>query len=149
MTTYNPSQAFDGVLFPCHGICIMFNTTYISDNKYKLNVMMTQRSCDYFLGVPFNIASYALLVYMICDKLNHEEDRKYEYIPGELIMNLGDTHIYEEHKVQAIRQLLRTPYEFPTLTFINHPKNIEDYKIEDIVIKDYKCHPGIIAKMIA
>jgi thymidylate synthase len=149
MTTYNPAQAFDGVLFPCHGICIMLNTHLIKENKYKLNLMMTQRSCDYFLGVPFNIASYALLVYIICDKINNEENRKYEYIPGELIINLGDTHIYEEHKAQAIRQFLRESYDFPTLTFINHPKNIEDYKIEDIMISDYKCHPGIIAKMIA
>ena len=149
MTTYNPLQAFEGVLFPCHGITIMFNTKYISDNRYKLNLMMTQRSCDYFLGVPFNIASYALLVYIICDKLNNEENCKYKYEAGELIMNLGDTHIYDDHKQQALRQLLRTSYDFPKLEIINHPKNIEDYKLDDIKLIDYNCHNGLIAKMIA
>jgi thymidylate synthase len=64
-------------------------------------------------------------------------------------MNLGDTHIYEEHKQQALRQLLRPSYEFPKLQIVNHPNNIEDYKLDDIKLIDYKCHNGIIAKMIA
>ena len=154
MTTYNPAQAFEGVLFPCHGICVMFYCTPINDNyninsnTYKLDLMMTQRSCDLFLGVPFNIASYALFVYLICDHINNS-DSKYKYIPGKLIMNLGDVHIYDEHKTQAIRQILRIPTKFPELDINKKVLNLEDYKFEDIVINNYNPYAGIIAKMIA
>jgi thymidylate synthase len=153
MTAYNPAQAFDGVLFPCHGICIMFYCKLIDNNKYYLDIMMTQRSCDLFLGVPFNIASYALLNYLICDHINNS-DSKYKYVPGRLIMNLGDAHIYEDHKIQVIRQILRKPYEFPKLTInipINIPedKRLESYEFNNICVENYESYPGIIAKMIA
>lgn len=148
MTTYNPAQAFEGVLFPCHGITIMFYCNLINDNTFRLDLMMTQRSCDLFLGVPFNIASYALFVYLICDHINNS-DSKYKYIPGKLIMNLGDVHIYEEHKTQAIRQILRIPCEFPSLKINNKISTLEDYKFEDIEILNYNSYSGIIAKMIA
>ena len=148
MTTYNPSQAFEGVLFPCHGITIMFYCNLLHDNTYKLDTMMTQRSCDLFLGVPFNIASYALFVYLLCDHINSSES-KYNYVPGRLIMNLGDVHIYEEHTTQAIRQILRKPLLFPTLDITKKINNLEDYKFEDIDIDNYNSYAGIIAKMIA
>ena len=148
LTTYNPSQAFEGVLFPCHGITIMFYCNLLDENTYKLDLMMTQRSCDLFLGIPFNIASYALFVYLICDHVN-SSDSKYKYVPGRLIMNLGDVHIYEEHMTQTIRQILRSPLDFPILSINRKVTNLEDYKFEDIVIKDYNSYAGIIAKMIA
>ena len=148
MTTYNPEQAFEGVLFPCHGITIMFYCSIVNGNTYKLDLMMTQRSCDLFLGIPFNIASYALFVYLICDHINNSESQ-YKYIPGRLIMNLGDVHIYEEHTVQAIRQILRVPVEFPELDINKKIINLEDYKLEDITIDNYNHFPGIVAKMIA
>ncbi len=149
MTTYNPAQAKEGVLFPCHGISIQFNTEPIDGNHYKLNISQNQRSCDYFLGVPFNIASYALLNYMVCHVLNNDPECKYKYEPGELIMFLGDYHIYKEHKVQAIRQIMRTPNKFPTLKFNRNVTNITDFSIEDIEICEYDSHPGILAEMIA
>jgi len=149
MTTYNPIQAKEGVLFPCHGISIQFNTQLIESNKYKLNISQNQRSCDYFLGVPFNIASYALMNYMICHVLNNDPNCKYKYEPGELVMFLGDYHIYVEHKLQAIRQILRTPEKFPHLLFKRNVTNIEDFILEDIDIVNYNSYPGIIAEMIA
>ena len=153
MTSYNPAQAFDGVLFPCHGITIMFYCTPIKNNgnlnTYYLDIMMTQRSADLFLGIPFNIASYALLNYLICDHINNSNST-YNYKPGRLIMNLGDAHIYEEHKTQVIRQILRTPIDFPSIN-IKTPqdKKIVSYEIENIQINNYACYPGILAKMIA
>ena len=148
MTTYNPAQAFEGVLFPCHGITIMFYCNPINKNTYSLDVMMTQRSCDLFLGVPFNIASYALFVYLICDHINNL-NIIHKYIPGKLIMNLGDVHIYEEHLTQAIRQILRKPLEFPDLDIKKKINNIEEYLFDDIDLINYKSYAGIIAKMIA
>jgi len=149
MTSYNPAQAFEGVLFPCHGICIMFYCVHISDNNYKLDIMMTQRSADLFLGVPFNISSYALLNYIICDHINNS-DSKYKYTPGRLIMNLGDAHIYEEHKTQVIRQIMRTPLDFPKIVIKStEDKKLESYCFENIEIINYQSYNGILAKMIA
>ena len=153
MTSYNPAHAFKGVLFPCHGICIMFYCTPIKNNvnldTYYLDIMMTQRSADLFLGVPFNISSYALLNYLICDHINNS-DSKYKYTPGRLIMNLGDSHIYEEHKTQVIRQILRTPLDFPEIK-IKTPsdKKLESYEFENIEIINYESYAGILAKMVA
>ena len=147
MTTYNPSMATQGVLFPCHGITIMFHCNNISDNNYTLDLMQTQRSCDYFLGVPFNIASYSLLVYMMCHVLNNSDDCPYKYEPGKLVMNLGDYHLYEEHLNQAKKQILRTPDNFPELRFKNVVNRLEDFKYEDIEIINYNPYPGIIAEM--
>jgi thymidylate synthase len=162
MTSYNPAQAFEGVLFPCHGICIMFYCTPIKNNvnldnvnldnvnldTYYLDIMMTQRSADLFLGVPFNISSYALLNYLICDHINNS-DSKYKYTPGRLIMNLGDAHIYEEHKTQVIRQILRTPLDFPEIKIKTpNDKRIESYEFENIEIINYETYVGILAKMV-
>ena len=148
-TTYNPAQAFKGVLFPCHGICIQFNVEPYSDGVFKLNISENQRSCDYFLGVPFNIASYALLNYMVCSVLNSDSECRYKFIPGELTMFLGDYHLYEEHLIQAKRQILRTPNKFPKLTIINPRTNIEDFCFEDFVLEGYNSDAFIQAKMIA
>jgi len=127
---------------PCHTL-FQF---YVAEGK--LSCQLYQRSADVFLGVPFNIASYALFVYLICDHVN-SSDSKYKYIPGRLIMNLGDVHIYEEHTTQAIRQILRSPLIFPTLTIKRKITNLEDYKFEDIIVENYNSYTGIIAKMIA
>jgi len=146
MTSYNPAQAFDGVLFPCHGICIMFYCRKIEENNYNLDIMMTQRSCDLFLGVPFNIASYALFAYILCNYINNS-DSIFKYVPGRLIMNLGDAHIYEEHRSQAIRQILRKPIDFPSIQ-INNNTDIEKYEMNDITLHNYISYPPINAKMV-
>jgi dihydrofolate reductase/thymidylate synthase len=153
MTTYNPAQAKQGVLFPCHGIGIVFNAEKdildVNDQTYYLNCMQLQRSCDYFLGVPFNIASYSLLVYMICEVLNNDNECKYIFKPGELTMSLGDYHLYNSHIEEASRQVVRTPNEFPSLHFNKKIYNLEDFKLEDIEIINYNPGVEIKAKMVS
>lgn len=149
MTTYNPEIAKQGCLFPCHGIDIIFNVK-TKDNVNILSCMMTQRSADMFLGVPFNIASYSLLVHIICEVINN--DKTYsgnKFTPGILTINLGDLHIYEDHKTQCIRQILRDPYPFPQLIIKGQHVNMSDFTYEDFELIDYNCYPGIIAQMVA
>lgn len=146
MTTYNPAQAKEGVLFPCHGITIMFHV----DEAFRLSCMMLQRSSDTFLGLNFNLTSYSLLIHLFCEVLNN--DSSYtgpKFSPGRLIMNLGDTHIYEDHKEQCIRQILREPYEFPQLIFKRKVTDLTDFKFEDLELVNYNCYPNIPAKMSA
>jgi thymidylate synthase/dihydrofolate reductase len=148
MTTFDPSVASQGVLYPCHGLTIQFHTQKTLSGEYLLSVSQTQRSCDMFLGVPFNISSYALLVYLLCHIINNDEECLYKYIPGTLIMNLGNYHVYEQHFAQVRKQYLREVYDFPTLAIKGKILKIEDFKLEDIEISNYKCHMGIKAPMI-
>ncbi len=136
MSAWNPSQLKDSVLAPCHMSYQFFVT---GDNK--LSCILYQRSADTFLGLPFNIASVSLLVYIIANMTDK--------IPYKVTVMLGDAHIYEEH-IDAVKiQLEREPYEFPKLIIKNKHDNINDYVFEDFEIIDYKYHPTISAKMIA
>jgi len=153
MTTYNPLQAKSGVLFPCHGISIQFNVEELNGN-FVVNLSQNQRSADYFLGLPFNIASYALLLELIChhlngevNKLNGETNKK--YIPGRIVLFLGDYHIYESHRNQCVKQILRYPLKFPQIKLNPNKTRIEDFVLEDFEIIDYNSYPGIIADMVA
>lgn len=149
MTTFNPAVASEGVLYPCHGITIMFGVQ-LSGDRYALNCMMSQRSADAVCGIPFNIASYALLVHLFCEVINNDiEYTGNKFVPGRLVMNLGDVHIYESHHTQAIRQILRDPYEFPTIRFRNTVTTLTGLKMDDIELVDYKCWPAISATMVA
>lgn len=130
ISAWNPPLIEQMALPPCH----MFMQFYVSKDK-KLSCQLYQRSADIFLGVPFNIASYALLVYLIADVCGLE--------PGEFVHTLGDAHIYSNHLQQIQTQLKRDPYPLPKLVLKNHYDNIEDYKYEDIEIVDYKSHPRI------
>lgn len=103
--------------------------------KRKLSCMLTQRSCDSFLGVPYNIASYSLLTHMIAQQCNLEV--------GEFIWSGGDCHIYTNHIEQVKDQLSRKPYELPKLKINRKPESIFNYKYEDFEIIDYKAHPHI------
>lgn len=146
MTTYNPEQAFQGVLFPCHGLTILFNV----EDGHRLSCMMTQRSADYICGVPFNIASYALLIHLMCEVINNDETYTgTKFTPGRLIMNFGDTHIYEDHKQASIKQLLRTPYKFPQIKIKKQMKELTDISFEDIEMINYNSYPVLSVKMIA
>ena len=118
---------------PCHA----FFQFYVADNK--LSCQMYQRSADVFLGVPFNIASYSLLTFMIAQVCELEV--------GEFIHTLGDAHIYLNHIEQVDLQLTREPLELPKLELNPKIKNIEDFKYEDIEIVDYKFHPPIKGKI--
>ncbi len=118
---------------PCHA----FFQFYVADNK--LSCQMYQRSADVFLGVPFNIASYSLLTFMIAQVCELEV--------GEFIHTLGDAHIYLNHLEQVELQLSRDPLELPKLKLNPIIKSIEDFKYEDIEIVDYKFHPPIKGKI--
>lgn len=149
MTTYNPCQAHEGVLYPCHGIVIQFGI----EKNNKLCCHMYQRSADWFLGEPFNIASYAFLVYLICELVNNDKtytDVKLE--PGKLIMSFGDVHVYESHLEVVKQQLERQPYKFPKINLKKELTSLEDLETlsyDDIEIIGYKHHPILKASMIA
>lgn len=118
---------------PCH----MSFQFYVNDGK--LSCQLYQRSADAFLGVPFNIASYALLTLMICKVCNLE--------PGEFIHTFGDCHIYLNHLEQVNLQLTRIPRKLPKLVIKRDVKNIEDFKYEDFEIVDYDPYPAIKGKV--
>src|SRR5438445_596502 len=109
--------------------------------------MMSQRSGDAFLGVGFNITSYALLVHMFCEVINNTGGTKTKLDPGRLIINLGDVHVYQDHYEQTIRQILRMPFKFPQVKFLRQVEELIDFKFEDIELVDYNCYPNIPAKM--
>jgi dihydrofolate reductase/thymidylate synthase len=148
MTTYNPAQAKQGVLYPCHSIVIQFYCRKVGENSYGVSMNMYQRSVDLACGLPFNIASNALLLSLICNTLNIKSD-KYLYYPDTLNLILGDIHIYEQHLEGVKTQLLRVPYKFPKLQLFNAYGSLEDYKWEDIKITDYVSHPAIKYEMVA
>jgi dihydrofolate reductase/thymidylate synthase len=149
MTTYNPSQATTGCLYPCHGISTIFNVQLDSQtNQYTLSCMMVQRSADCGSGFYLNICEYALLVHMFCEVLNN--DSSYggpRFTPGTLITNLGDVHIYENHFTQVVRQILRDPYPFPTLKINKKVQKITDFLFEDFELVGYDPYPAIHCPM--
>ena len=131
LTAWNPSEINEMSLPPCHA----FSQFFVSNNK--LSCQLYQRSCDMFLGVPFNIASYSLLIHIIAEEC--------KLGVGEFVHSLGDFHIYEEHFDQVKIQLTREPKQLPTLDFL--PKNINDYKTSDFELLNYEPHPKIVAPM--
>lgn len=144
MTTYCPTAT--GVLNPCHGIVIQFytNTNYYT-NELSCNVY--QRSCDVCCGLPFNIASYSLLVYLMAEVLTNTTNTKWK--PGKLTMMFGDIHIYESHCQLAKEQTSRQPYLFPQLEIVQRGvKRLEDFVWESIKLVNYRCYPALRFEMI-
>ena len=138
MTSYNPSQADMGVLYPCHSITIQF---YVEGDF--LDMFCYNRSQDIFLGVPFNIASSSLLL-MIVSKLTFK-------IPRFFYMTMGDTHIYSDHLEQVKEQMTRVPYSFPKIVFpdIQTLEDIDKLCAKDFILSNYNHHHSIDAQMIA
>ena len=147
MTTYVPHEAKKGVLYPCHGIVIQFYVKEMDGLNY-LSCHMYQRSADMFLGVPFNIASYGLLVNMICHVLNNDEECNMKWKPDKLVMSFGDLHIYEAHYEQVQKQTSRRAYMFPQINFKNKRFSLTEFEWEDIEIIKYNHHSGLKAQMI-
>lgn len=147
MTTYDPANAGKGVLYPCHSLVIQFYVKEIQD-KYYVSMNMYQRSVDLACGLPFNIASNALLLNLICDMLN-KRIGKTKYVPDILNIILGDIHVYSQHKENALEQIKRMPYEFPKLEIKQSYEDITDYKFEDILLVNYQSHPAIKYEMVA
>ena len=116
---------------PCH-LLFQFNV-----QREKLHCAMTMRSCDVFLGLPFNIASYALLTMMMAQVT--------DLVPGELVLSLGDTHIYHNHLEQVRQQLARTPRPLPTMKLNPVRKTLFDFRFEDFSLEGYDPHPKISA----
>ncbi|MEM6602932.1 MAG: thymidylate synthase, partial [Pseudomonadota bacterium] len=132
VTAWNPADLPDMALSPCH---CMFQF-YVSDGK--LSCQLYQRSADIFLGVPFNIASYALLTMMIAQVTGLDY--------GDFIHTFGDLHLYNNHVEQAKLQLTRTPKEkLPTLTLNKNIASIFDFKFDDFILTGYDPHPHIKA----
>ena len=131
LSAWNPAELDQMSLPPCHA----FSQFYVSNNK--LSCQLYQRSCDMFLGVPFNIASYSILIHIIAKECGYEV--------GEFIHCLGDFHIYEEHFEQVKIQLTREPKKLPVLKF--NQKKIHEYKTSDFELIDYEHHPKIVAPM--
>jgi thymidylate synthase len=118
-------------LMPCHA----FFQFYVADKR--LSCQLYQRSADIFLGVPFNIASYALLTHMLAQQC--------DLTPGEFIWTGGDCHLYLNHLEQAREQLARTPLALPGLVIRRRPDSLYDYRYEDFEFADYAAHPPIRA----
>lgn len=131
VSAWNPAEVDKMALPPCHAL-FQF---YVADGK--LSCQLYQRSADYFLGVPFNIASYALLTHMFAQQC--------DLLPGDFVWTGGDTHLYTNHLDQARLQLTREPNPLPQLNIRRKPASIFDYQFEDFEIVNYQSHPGIKA----
>jgi thymidylate synthase len=131
VTAWNPAEIDRMALAPCH--CLF--QTQVADGR--LNLQLYQRSADVFLGVPFNIASYALLTHMLAQQCGLE--------PGVFVWTGGDCHLYSNHLDQARLQLTREPNPLPTLRIKRRPPAIDAYEYEDFEIEGYQAHPHIAA----
>ncbi|MBV8210433.1 MAG: thymidylate synthase [Burkholderiaceae bacterium] len=131
VSAWNVSDIPKMKLPPCH-LLFQFNVT-----AGRLSCQLYQRSCDIFLGVPFNIASYSLLTHMVAQQCDLE--------PGDFVWTGGDCHIYRNHFEQVREQLSRKPYPYPQLHIVRRPQSISDYVFEDFQILNYQSHPPIAA----
>ncbi|AIQ47586.1 thymidylate synthase [Paenibacillus sp. FSL R7-0273] len=131
VSAWNVGEIEQMKLPPCHFV-FQF---YVADGK--LSCMLTMRSVDTFLGLPFNIASYALLTHMVAQQTGYEV--------GDFIWSGGDVHIYTNHLEQVATQLSRAPHPLPKLNILRKPESIFDYKFEDFEFEGYVYHPGIKA----
>jgi thymidylate synthase len=138
VSAWNVAELNKMALMPCHA----FFQFYVAPSKVpgergRLSCQLYQRSADIFLGVPFNIASYALLTHMVAQQCDLDV--------GDFIWTGGDCHIYSNHHEQVELQLSREPFAYPTLKILRHPATMFDYQFEDFEVQDYQCHGAIKA----
>lgn len=133
VSAWNVSELDQMALMPCHAL-FQF---YVADGR--LSCQLYQRSADVFLGVPFNIASYALLTHMVAQQV--------DLAPGDFIWTGGDCHLYSNHLEQAREQLSRTPFALPSLEITRRPEDLFSYCFEDFTIHNYQSHPHIKASV--
>ena len=131
VSAWNVAELDKMALMPCHA----FFQFYVAEGR--LSCQLYQRSADIFLGVPFNIASYALLTHMVAQQCDLQV--------GDFIWTGGDCHIYSNHQEQVALQLSRDPRPFPTLRILRRPDSIFDYRYEDFAVEGYDPHPAIKA----
>ncbi|MCS3800300.1 thymidylate synthase [Niastella sp. OAS944] len=137
VSAWNVADLPEMALMPCHVLFQFYVTPAEEGRKPRLSCQLYQRSADVFLGVPFNIASYALLTMMIAQVCDME--------PGDFIHTFGDVHIYSNHMEQVNLQLTRTPFPLPTMQLNPAVKSIFDFKFEDFTLLNYQCHAAIKA----
>ncbi|MFW5469876.1 thymidylate synthase [Knoellia sp. CPCC 206435] len=136
VSAWNVADVDDMALPPCHALFQFYVSPAVDDRPARLHCQLYQRSADVFLGVPFNIASYALLTMMLAQLTDLE--------PGELVHTLGDAHLYSNHLEQARLQLTREPRALPTMT-ITRKDGIDAYDLDDFQLVGYDPHPAIKA----
>ncbi len=136
VTAWNPAEVDEMALPPCHAL-FQFYVQPAEDGPGRLSCQLYQRSADMFLGVPFNIASYALLTVMVAQQT--------DLVPGEFVWTGGDCHVYDNHVEQVREQLSRTPYPYPRLRLARRPDSLFDYAYEDFEVLGYRHHPAITA----
>ena len=135
VSAWNVGEIEDMALPPCHALFQFYVAPATDDSPARLSCQLYQRSADLFLGVPFNIASYALLTHLVAAQT--------DLAVGDLVWTGGDCHVYDNHVEQVREQLSRTPYAPPTLELARRPDSILDYRFEDVVVRDYQHHPAI------
>ena len=137
VSAWNVGELSKMALMPCHAFFQFYVAPASEGKKAKLSCQLYQRSADIFLGVPFNIASYALLTHMVAQQCDLDV--------GEFIWTGGDCHIYSNHHTQVELQLSRTPLAYPSLHILRRPDSIFDYTMEDFEVRGYESHPAIKA----
>jgi thymidylate synthase len=141
LTSYDPINAKKGVLYPCHTFC-HFNAFpfYDRKDKYYLNAHLFLRSSDVGLGLPFNVASYALLTHIIASMCDMEV--------GQLVITTSNTHIYANH-IKPLKSILdRKPLKFPSLKIKTKRNNFDTWTFEDFELNDYQCHNTVKMDMV-
>jgi len=137
VSAWNVAALPEMALLPCHALFQFYVAPATDGARARLSCQLYQRSADIFLGVPFNIASYALLTHMLAQQCDLDV--------GDFIWTGGDCHIYSNHTEQVDLQLSRTPHPYPLLELARRPESIFDYRLEDFVVHDYRHHPPIKA----
>ena len=140
VSAWNVAELDQMALMPCHALFQFYVAPATSPGgRGKLSCQLYQRSADIFLGVPFNIASYALLTMMLAQQCDLDL--------GDFIWTGGDCHIYNDHMAQTTLQLSRTPLHYPDMRLRRRPPSILDYQYEDFELLNYQCHPHIPGKV--